>query len=338
MPISPALHSKPLTFLRALVRWNEWYDSKIAFLLLCMYYVALSQPNAGGWLQAEMGILLAALCAYASFGHMINDFSDRQTDRAAGKRNVLADLSERRALALLVAAGAVGAIFVLPYWQRPGVVALFGFAYALAAFYSLPPLRLKERGAAGLVAAALAQRTIPCLIVFSALNFWDWTALALCALGTLVGFRYIVVHQILDAYNDARSGIKTFGTTHGADSLSAILTRILFPLELMCLGAAILLMGRSVPAVWVMGPLYALWLFVQRKRQPHRRMSPISYSLLADLYFVYWPLLLALVLALRDLVFIGVLAFTIAWLFRNLSLLIANAIAGFPGRKASQSW
>jgi len=38
-------HPQPLAFARALVRWNEWYDSKIAFLLVCMYYAALAQPG-----------------------------------------------------------------------------------------------------------------------------------------------------------------------------------------------------------------------------------------------------------------------------------------------------
>jgi predicted O-linked N-acetylglucosamine transferase (SPINDLY family)/4-hydroxybenzoate polyprenyltransferase len=323
-------HPQPLAFARALVRWTEWYDSKIAFLLVCMYYAALAQPGPSGRLQGEMALLLAALCAYASFGHLVNDFSDRQADRVAGKRNVLATLSERNAWALVIVAGAAG--LALSYWQRPGAIASLGAAYVLAAAYSLPPLRLKERGAAGLAAAALAQRTLPCVVVFYALDFWDWTAVALCVLSTLTGLRYIVVHQILDASNDARAGLTTFGTAHDARSLSAILTRWLFPFELASLGGTILLMGWSVPAVWAMALLYAVWLIVQHRRQPHRPLSPVSYRLLADLYFVYWPLLLAVLLALHDVAFVGVLVFTIVWLRRNLSLLMVNVIEVLAGR------
>jgi len=69
----------------------------------------------------------------------------------------------------------------------------------------------------------------------------------------------------------------------------------------------------------------------QRRRQPHRPLSPVSYRLLADLYFVYWPLLLAALLALHDIALVGVLVFTIVWLRRNLSLLMVNAIEVLAG-------
>ena len=184
MSLFPVGHAQPLAFARALVRWNEWYDSKIAFLLLCMYYAALSQPGPSGRLQAEMAFLLAVLCVYAAFGHLVNDLSDREADRVAGKRNVLATLSEQKARVLVLAAGAIGIVLALPYWQQPGVIVSLISAYALAAFYSLPPLRLKERGAAGLIAAVAAQRTLPCFVVFYAMNFWDWTAVALCVLSS----------------------------------------------------------------------------------------------------------------------------------------------------------
>ena len=335
MSLFPVGHAQPLAFARALVRWNEWYDSKIAFLLLCMYYAALSQPGPSGRLQAEMAFLLAVLCVYAAFGHLVNDLSDREADRVAGKRNVLATLSEQKARVLVLAAGAIGIVLALPYWQQPGVIVSLISAYALAAFYSLPPLRLKERGAAGLIAAVAAQRTLPCFVVFYAMNFWDWTAVALCVLNTLIGARYIVVHQILDAHDDTRAGIDTFATTHDAGFLRAVLTRWLFPLELASLTSAILLMGWNVPAVWGMAPVYAAWLVIRRRRQPRWRMSPVSYSLFADLYYAFWPLLLAAALALSDPAFAGALIFTIVWLFRNLSSSLFNAVEILRGRPAS---
>jgi hypothetical protein len=125
----------------------------------------------------------------------------------------------------------------------------------------------------------------------------------------------------------------------GPNRLTAVLTRLLFPLELLSLGGTIFLMGWTAPAVWAMGPVYAVWLAVQRRRQPRRRMSPISYSLLADLYSVYWPLLLATLLVVRDLAFVPVLVVTVVWLFRNLRLLVVNAVAMFsqpPSREAGE--
>src|SRR5947207_8872595 len=126
--------SAALAFARALVRWDEWYNTKIPLFLVCMYYAALSRPRVDAQLIGEMTLLLALLCGYASFGHMVNDFSDRVTDRAVGKHKVLAALSEHRARIVVLAAGMGG---LLPaiwfYFDRADVIALISAAYILAA-------------------------------------------------------------------------------------------------------------------------------------------------------------------------------------------------------------
>jgi hypothetical protein len=223
------------------------------------------------------------------------------------------------------------------YFERPDVIALILTAYIVATLYSLPPTRLKERGTLGLLAAAVAQRTLPAVIVFQAMGVWDRTAVALCVLSTLIGLRYILVHQILDLRDDARTGLRTFGTDRGADFLCRLISRVVFPLELASLGVAVVTMAETVPSLWALAALYAVWLEVLRRRLKRFALtpSPVSYDLLADLYFIYWPLLLAGVLCVREPVLLPVLALTIVWLFRAIRALVGNAAQHFDSSVAA---
>ncbi len=340
--VFPAKLSSALAFVRALVRWDDWYVTKISLFLVCMYYAALSGPRLDARLMGEMAVLLVLLCGYASFGHMINDFSDRAADRAAGKRNALARLSQERAPVLVLVAGVSGLLpAILFYFGRPDVIALTAGAYVLATLYSLPPARLKERGALRLVAAAAAQRTLPAVIIFDAMHAWDLTAVALCVLSTLIGLRNILEHQVVDAQNDARAGIHTFGTGWGVDFIRRLIKRTVYPLELATLGVAVLTMGTSVPQVWALAGLYAIWLEVCRRhlKQLGSSMPPLSYEFPFGFYFVCWPLVLATMLSVREPVFLAVLALNILWLSHALRLLIGRATQLFgagpdaPGSK-----
>src|SRR5436190_3746151 len=121
----PAKDPSVLAFVRALVRWDEWYDSKVPLFLVCTYYAALVHPKLGAELLGEIALLVVLLCGYASFGHMVNDFSDCDADRAAGKRNLLATLSQSRAAVLTLTAGICGLLPAIIFYRgRADVIAL----------------------------------------------------------------------------------------------------------------------------------------------------------------------------------------------------------------------
>ena len=96
---------KSVLLLRDLIRWREWYDSKLPVYLVGMFYVALREPDRGAAQLRGMAELVVLLGLYAAFGHIVNDYSDRDADRAAGKKRVIAAWSERRAIAAMVLPG-----------------------------------------------------------------------------------------------------------------------------------------------------------------------------------------------------------------------------------------
>jgi cytochrome P450 PksS len=301
--------------LRSLVRWSEWYDSKLPLNAVGMSYAVLRSEAPGRAELADMGVLFALLCLYASYGHVANDYSDLAVDRAAGKPKLLAGWRPPAALAAIVASGG-GA--VLLGWARFGraTAAATALAVLLAGSYSLRPLRLKERGVLGWGAAAVAQRTLPLAIVFEALDGWDAAAVALCVLATWIGVRFIALHQLGDLASDVRAGVRTAATVRGEAGVERLVTRVLFPLEAGTACVAVAAMSVSEPAVAAVAAGYAGWLWTRRRRR--KQSSPLSYALFRGFYCLLWPAVLATLLALRDPQFVVVLALVVALQHRRI--------------------
>jgi cytochrome P450/4-hydroxybenzoate polyprenyltransferase len=310
----------------ALVRWREWYDSKLPFFLLAMSYAVLREPFPGLAQAYRMAALFVLLCCYAAFGHIINDYADREADRQTGKRKILANWSEPAALLAILIPGAGTVALALCFDTRTVVVTLA--AVAVAALYSLPPVRLKVRGILGWIAAAAAQRTLPLAIVFQALHGWDAVAVALCVLGSLIGLRFIIVHQLRDRTNDQRAGVATLATEQNPEQLLKVL-RVLFGLEIGCACVTVAAMAYLEPpfAVAVLG--YAVGLMVSVRRG--KAISPLVYFVFGGFYHVIWPISMAVLLAVRNPLFLSVVFVTVALVQRQARLSFRATFLTTPG-------
>src|SRR3954469_14020310 len=153
LPQIEALCQLAARALRA-VRWGEWYASKLPFVwTACASAAAASSLDNGAVLRRSAAVILFT-CLCGAFGHVANDHADRACDRLAGRLSPVAGLSPRAAWSAIAMLGAA-AMGVLAIAAPPPAAAAAGAAaLALAAVYSLPPLRFKQRGAAGLWAAA----------------------------------------------------------------------------------------------------------------------------------------------------------------------------------------
>ena len=78
-----------LLLLRDLVRWPEWYNSKLPVFLVGVFYAVLRLDAPGGAQAVAMAALLVLFCLYAAFGHIVNDYADREVEeRAIGQHAV----------------------------------------------------------------------------------------------------------------------------------------------------------------------------------------------------------------------------------------------------------
>ncbi|WP_374443119.1 cytochrome P450 [Stella sp.] len=289
--------SGPWSDLLHLVRWRDWAQSKLPTYLVAVFYGLGERGPPDAADLAEAAALVLLLCLYAAFGHIVNDYADREADRAAGKQRLIASLGEGAALTAVALPAAGAGLLALLVFDL-GTAALTAAALAIATVYSLPPGRLKERGYWGWLAATLAQRTLPFAAIFQALGAWDWVAVLLVLHGSLLGLRFIAIHQILDRRNDRRAGVRTVATVEGADRLRDLVRRAVFPAELATAAAAVMLMAVASPAV-VLAPLAVLPLLALSRRRGHR-LDPLSYATLYEFYCVAWPIALALALAVQN--------------------------------------
>jgi 4-hydroxybenzoate polyprenyltransferase len=281
-----------------LTRWSEWYDTKlpfvaIAYLLLVLTY-SLEETSAEAVLR-----ILAFSGFYLAFGYAYNDWADRESDRRAGKPNAVGELAWPR-VALLLAGLVIGSLASI--WSLLGqldVLTTVVLSYPLALAYSAPPVRLKERGWTGLIVASIAQRCLPCWLLFVARGHISELSISYTTLIFIVGLRWMVTHQLADHTGDQASQTETYTTRVGYARAQRWLPRFL-TLELALIAwLTVRMIGRH-PAIVAITVLYVLvtalmtWTTGETLWQMLNHPST-AYLVLSDFYFLYWPLGLALV-------------------------------------------
>jgi UbiA prenyltransferase family len=281
----------------ALVRSGEWWDHKLVPILFGFYAstVLLGGPIVRFW---DSGlILLLSLIPGAAYVSVVNDLTDIAADRAAGKPNRMAARPAPFRAAALLLPLALGGLFFWLWRDRPLLLILYGAAWIAFTFYSVPPVRLKARGLAGVVADASGAHLFPTLLA-AALPFvaagaapdraWLWTV---AAWSFAYGFRGNLWHQLLDREGDRAAGVATFAAGRRregpmrlatfafgleAAAMAAILYRLDSVLPLLALAAYGLLVYRRV-RIWRMHAVIA---------QP----KPPYLILLHEYYDVFLPL------------------------------------------------
>ena len=130
----------------------------------------------------------------------------------------------------------------LPFAQRQMVLPLWlGWAF-FALAYSLPPLRLKERGAWGLGFSFVAQWSLPVLLAFAALGrFGGWDMIVFASAITVSGATLEIAHQRWDRAHDLSTQTGTLGTRTSPAKLDQLFAAALV-LDRVALGAVLITM------------------------------------------------------------------------------------------------
>lgn len=286
--------------LQALVRAQRWWSSKVLPVLAAGSVSALAadtSPDDGLLRFAAMVVSAAGLGAWA---HVLNDWCDLEGDRLASKPNALSGLAPQARAGLAASALVVG---IAPWTiLRPApVVSLLVVALiVLPMLYSIPPVRLKGRAAAGVAADAAQAHIVPTLVALFLLRDAadpgrDWWLALAASLVWAAGFgvRAILVHQLRDELNDRAARVRTFVVRHGAVR-AVVIGRRAFILELT--GVTALLVASVILAPWAAVFFVAyLFLWVLALRWDHRPFDPVprqaEWLPLAEFYEV-WPALL----------------------------------------------
>jgi len=285
-----------------MARASEWWAYKFAPILATAYATAaFGRVPLWPLLPRLLGLLLAFTVG-ATYVSVLNDWTDRADDLAAGKANRLARQPGRVVALLLAGCAAVGLVMGGYFWQfSPWAAGLYLGAWVAYSLYSLPPLRLKVRAGWGLLADAAGAHLFPQLLTATVVSLWAGASPAgpwLAAVGTWAlgcGLRNILWHQLGDAANDAQAGVNTFVVRWGAAAGRRLAVGALL---LEVAGLALLLYLVQQPLAYLALGLYGVLTYLRARvwQQPVVIAQPRAgqHILLNEYYEVYYPLALLL--------------------------------------------
>lgn len=202
-----------------LFRAEDWWIGKASMLMGMVYMLSaifgITFRSFALWGVASM----ATIIGFAALGYLINDYFDQEKDRLVGKKNFLLGKSGGiKFVCFLVAVLLLaGPWYYLP-WDR-FTLSLMAAQILAYLIYSIPPVRLKERGMAGIVVDALYAHAIPAMmatytyLLISGFPFFDLTLFLLLFFWQFVaGVRNVLMHQQNDMESDALSGTTSYLT------------------------------------------------------------------------------------------------------------------------------
>lgn len=289
-----------------IIRATEWWEYKL-LPILGVFYATLACRHASiaaAWpVVIELLIGIAAGAVYVS---VINDLTDRDEDRRAGKPNRLEGRSGVTTALLVAVPLLIGLAMAWRWRDDPLLLAAYGAAWLAFSAYSLPPLRLKTRGLLGVMADASGAHLFPALVA-ALLAFraggvapdLAWLVLVGVWAGAF-GVRGILWHQLSDEEADRIGNVRTFVQRHGGRWARAIGARAMFPLECAALFALLWLLDDRIPFVALV--LYAfLVIFKLERFEMHAAIvqpRPRHLILLNEYYEVFLPVSLLVASAL----------------------------------------
>lgn len=282
-----------------LTRRRHW-RGKLADLALFAGFALAVQTRPTSQLFFTGCLFLSASAALAVFGYAWNDACDVEADREAGKDRPPRSQSRSTAFVAL----AFAAVCFAGASRLDAVLLALALAAVLLAWaYSGGPLRLKERRALGLLAGAIAQRTLPAVFVAVAFDLSVRHAVPWLVWMTCWGLRGMVVHQVQDAEGDRRTGLATWGARKQVPKESHRLIAVLLPVEAASLAVGLLPLLAPMSVRIGATAMLAAWTLFMAAALSHLHARSIRldwlsfrYMPLEELYSVFAPVLVAVAL------------------------------------------
>jgi UbiA prenyltransferase family len=315
-------------------RADEWWEYKLAPILAAMYATALTLDVAVSVIWPALIVALAALVPGAAYVSLINDATDRDDDRAAGKTNRLANHSKTYAGLLIGGTVAAGLVFSVLWRRDPLLLPLYLAAWLAFSLYSLPPFRWKARGILGVIADASGAHLFPTLVAVVVTFRWagrpvsvPWMV-AVGAWAFMNGLRGILWHQLSDVEHDRRAMVRTFAQRHDARWIARLGAFVIFPIELAGLAGMLWQMWSMIPVIFL-----ALHLRLTAVRQRARHMhavivapKPRFFIVLHEYYDGFLPMAALCAGALRHPADVLVLAIHLLLFSRRMREAVDDAV------------
>jgi 4-hydroxybenzoate polyprenyltransferase len=248
------------------VRRRAWWFNKIPLSIFVLLLLVDGKPYTVNVLVALFG-LVAIVCCVANYGYALNELFDRDEDRRAGRSNAAESASNSSMWGIIVCSAAIA----LGVAQAVGGVAAFLLTAGellIPLAYSVPPLRVKERGWAGILADALAAHVYPAALALVVVSHQLLpvhhallvASLAIWSLAT--GLRGILSHQLQSAESDRAAGLITVVHRLGHGRLVRVIVFVILPLEIVSL-ASLVLQSESTMFLKTIAGIFAFYEYLK---------------------------------------------------------------------------
>jgi 4-hydroxybenzoate polyprenyltransferase len=315
---------------KGVIRATDWWEYKFACLLGTAYAVAFYDHVAMARLWLPLLQILAAFVPCAAYVCVINDLTDQEEDKRAGKPNRMAGRSKLFRCAALGLCLLLGTTACWMLRRYPVTLALYAGNWLAFTLYSVPPFRLKTKGLWGVLADTCGGQFLPTLwvatlVAESSGHTLDlFIGLPLGCWAFALGLRGILSHQLRDHEADAHAGVGTLVMRRGPTFVSRLVAWVIFPVEIAAMLCLLIRLNTSF--TW---PLLALHLLAETRRGSFSSLlaawkvpRPEQWVPPAEYYKFYYPMTFALALTRRDAAAAGLIAAHLL-LFRHCSRLFA---------------
>jgi len=205
------------------------------WLPLALFLVSRSAPDLKAVFPRTLGLIFAVLCK-VQFSILSNDLCDMREDRAAGKKRWIGFLPEPVGLLISTSLMTAGLTTVLLMGGSHRATLAYAGTILLGLFYSLKPLRFKERGIWGLLVYALSATIVFVLVP------WTWfqsgPVLLIALLAAVMSDKWVQIHfhQLVDYPADLGRATRTYAVQAGLDRARSTLRRASLAASIMLLG------------------------------------------------------------------------------------------------------
>ncbi len=184
------------------------------WLPLSLILVAGTSLNPSAQFRASLYLLYAVLSKGLS-SILINDLTDREIDRRAGKERWITSLPPLAGIMIPVFLLASGFLALISAGGGLLVLASFTATVLLGILYSLKPVRFKERGVWGIAAYSLSAAILHALLPWALFRPALWLLPLLLSAVLAEKLVQILFHQINDFESDSAEKVKSFAVMAG---------------------------------------------------------------------------------------------------------------------------
>lgn len=291
-----------------IARFSSWWYYKIPLFIVVLFITQIGDAEI---VKLNFKSILEALFLMvvgATFVSVLNDFTDREVDLIANKKNNFSNYSTQQSAVIMTLVFVIS--LVIPWLLKLNFNAYLNYYLAIFSYvlYSVKPLRLKDRGFWGMILDSLGSVVFPmgCFLYTASpnwsLRFSESSQVALFLWLFFLAMRSILVHQVEDKCNDIQSGTNTF-VTRFSERIVNVAGQLMFFFEFssfLCLCYLIELHINEIFLLFFLFYLGMQWLFkriIWMKFSLFGKTNESSIVFMYDYYYSY--LLISLVILLN---------------------------------------